>query len=68
MEKRIGDMLSMLYREYVDLSNTQRNMARELREIKEEMALLKSAEENRKDPCRIFFMNGVTPGRISDKT
>lgn len=68
MEESIGDMVRMLFREYVDLSNKQRNMARELREIKEEMALLKSAEENRKDPCRIFFMNGVTPGRLSDKT
>lgn len=68
MEKSVEDMLRMLFREYVDLSNKQRSMAQQLREIKEEVALLKSADEYRKDPERIFFLNRITPRRISDKT
>lgn len=68
MEKSIGDMFTMLYREFVNLSKKQNDMTRELSELREEVALLRSVQNDRRDPCKIFPMNGVAVRRISDKT
>lgn len=68
MEKSIGDMLNMLYQEFVKLSKKQNDMTRELSELREEVALLRSIQNDRRDPCKIFPMDRVAPRRISNKT
>lgn len=67
MEKSIGDMMSMLYKEFVNLSKQQRNISKELREVKKEITIMKEKWERKEAPCKIVSMSTLPFKSLSDK-
>lgn len=67
MEKNIGDIMSMLCKEFVNLSKQQRNISKELREVKKEITIMKEKWERAEAPCKIVSMSTLSFKDLSGK-